>query len=61
MSNKITLNLICENCDSEYTVKYAKHAVASNPIYCAFCGDVIDDIRDDPDDEDLERNDDDEY
>lgn len=59
---KKSVNVICENCDSEYTLKYMKVQVAGNPVWCAFCGEEIEDLRDDEEDEELEgyRSDDDE-
>lgn len=48
-----TMKIICENCDSEYTLKFQKQTVSGNPCQCAFCGEKIEDARDD-DDEDYE-------
>ena len=59
---KKTLTIICENCDSEYTIKFVKHAVSGDPIHCAFCGEAIEEADETEDDDELEgyRSDDDE-
>jgi hypothetical protein len=54
-----TVSIICENCDSEYKLKFTKALVAGLPVHCAFCGEEIEDGRDDDsDDLDEEKSDD---
>ncbi len=57
--SKETLTLICESCDSESTVKWAKHAV-SNPLpqYCPFCGFAVEVEEDDREDDEEEADED---
>jgi hydrogenase maturation factor HypF (carbamoyltransferase family) len=31
-------NIICEGCDSEYRLTYAKNMVSAQPSCCPFCG-----------------------
>lgn len=52
---KKTLNVICENCDSEFTIKYAKSTVSGEPECCCFCGEEIRD-NEEIDDEDEAHN-----
>jgi len=47
-------NVICENCDSEYQVKYKKHSVSSQPVHCAFCGEEIEEEQEDFEDDEQE-------
>lgn len=58
-NTKVKLTIICENCDSEYSLKYDKLTVSSNPCYCAFCGEAVEDARDDDEytDDDLVQDD----
>ncbi len=60
-SQNKTLSIICENCDSEYTVRYQQLMVSGSPQYCAFCGEIIEDARDDGDDDYEDILGDDEY
>jgi hypothetical protein len=58
---KKILTIICENCDSEYTIKYVKHTVSGDPAHCAFCGEAIEEADEaDDEEEELYRSDDDE-
>lgn len=58
---KKTLNIICENCDSEYAIRFVKHSVSGDPSHCAFCGESIEEADEgDDDEEELYRSDDDE-
>lgn len=53
--SKKTKSIICENCDSEYSVKFAKETVAGLPVWCAFCGEEIEEVEDEDDFEEDER------
>lgn len=59
---KKTLTIICENCDSEYTIKFVKTTVAGDPCHCAFCGEQIVEADEHEDEDELEgyKSDDDE-
>jgi hypothetical protein len=46
MATKENKNIICENCDSEYSLKYSKVMVGSAPKYCAFCGEEVESSED---------------
>lgn len=41
----------CDNCDSEFTIKYNEENVADDPHYCPFCAEMIVDV-DNLDDDD---------
>ena len=36
-----TLNHVCGNCDSEFTLKYNEELCDDDPIYCPFCSEYI--------------------
>lgn len=59
--SKKTLNIICENCDSEYTIKYSPENVSNSPAWCGFCGEPNADDHDDEDHDHDEILHDDEY
>ena len=35
------INHTCENCDSEFTIKYDKELCESDPFFCPFCAEVL--------------------
>ena len=36
-----TLNHTCDNCESEFTIKYNEELCDDDPIYCPFCSEYI--------------------
>jgi transcription initiation factor IIE alpha subunit len=36
-----TLNHICEQCDSEFTIKYNEETTETDPSFCPFCGEML--------------------
>ena len=36
-----TLNHTCDNCESEFTLKYNEELCDDDPIYCPFCSEYI--------------------
>lgn len=36
-----TLNHVCDNCESEFTIKYNEELCEDDPIYCPFCSEYI--------------------
>jgi len=34
----------CNNCGAKFTLTYYKNDDFKNPEYCAFCGDFVDDV-----------------
>ena len=36
-----TLNHTCDNCESEFTLKYNEDLCEDDPIYCPFCSSYI--------------------
>ena len=36
-----TLNHTCDNCESEFTLKYNQDLCEDDPIYCPFCSSYI--------------------
>jgi hypothetical protein len=50
MADEVEVKIICDKCDSEYTVMYVNENVTSPPEYCPFCG-VEPDNKDDVDPE----------
>jgi hypothetical protein len=62
IEKKKSLSIICENCDSEYTIRFAKHGVSGDPSHCAFCGETIEEADNADEDEEFDsyRSDDDE-
>jgi NAD-dependent SIR2 family protein deacetylase len=53
----------CNNCESEYFLKYFFEKVTNEPQYCPFCGEEIEEDYEDDEDEEEEDNfeDDDRY
>ena len=41
----------CDNCDSEFTVKYDEESTDDDPHFCPFCGEMLIDIDEVDDDE----------
>jgi len=41
-----TLHHICDNCNSEFLIKYHDESVEDTPSYCPFCAEYIIDIDD---------------
>ena len=35
----------CDNCDSEFTIKYDEDEVEDNPSFCPFCGEMLIDFE----------------
>jgi len=54
IEKKKSHSIICENCDSEYTIKFAKHGVSGDPVHCAFCGEPIEEADEFDEEEELE-------
>ena len=49
-----TLHHICNECSSEFTLKYNEEQTESDPIHCPFCGEYLleaEEFQDDDDDE----------
>ncbi len=48
-----SLHHICDDCNSEFTIKYNEEACDDDPIYCPFCSSYIllegDELQDDED------------
>jgi uncharacterized protein with PIN domain len=36
-----TLRHLCDECNSEFTLKYDEEIVESDPLHCPFCGTYI--------------------
>ena len=34
----------CDNCESEFTIKYDEEATESDPQFCPFCAEMIVDV-----------------
>ena len=47
-----TLHHICDECSSEFTLKYNEEQTESDPIHCPFCGEYIYEDMDNVEDED---------
>lgn len=41
-----TLHHICDECGSEFTLKYNEDQTEDSPHYCAFCGEMLIDTED---------------
>ena len=54
---KTNKNIICENCDSEFKLSFARELVANLPQYCSFCGEELT-HEEDEEQEDLDFNED---
>lgn len=37
----VNLHHTCDNCDSEFTIKYNEEKCDDDPIYCPFCSEYI--------------------
>jgi len=59
--SKESKNIICEECDSEYTIKYARNMVSGAPVYCTFCGEAMDVADSEADDYDAPEPEADDY
>lgn len=35
----------CDNCDSEFTIKYDEDEAADSPHFCPFCGEMLIDFE----------------
>ena len=42
MSNKISVEHFCEKCGAEYMVTYDPDNNIEEPVFCAFCAELID-------------------
>lgn len=40
-----TLHQICDNCDSDFTIKYDEESVEDSPQFCPFCGEILIDFE----------------
>jgi DNA replicative helicase MCM subunit Mcm2 (Cdc46/Mcm family) len=40
-----TIHHICDNCDSDFTVKYDEEYVEDSPQFCPFCGEFLIDFE----------------
>jgi len=47
-----TLHHICDECGSEFTLKYDEEQTEDSPHYCPFCGEMLIDTDDINEDED---------
>jgi DNA-directed RNA polymerase subunit RPC12/RpoP len=36
-----SLHHICDNCGSEFTIKYDEEKTETDPIHCPFCGEYL--------------------
>jgi DNA-directed RNA polymerase subunit RPC12/RpoP len=36
----------CDNCDSEFTIKYDEENTETDPIHCPFCGEYLIEVED---------------
>jgi DNA replicative helicase MCM subunit Mcm2 (Cdc46/Mcm family) len=41
----------CDNCDSEFTIKYNQDETEDDPSFCPFCGEMLVDFEQIEDDE----------
>jgi len=48
----VTLHHICDECGSEFTIKYDEDQTEDSPHYCTFCGEMLIDTEDISEDED---------
>ena len=46
-----SLKHTCDNCESEFTIRYEEDSVADSPHYCPFCAEMIVDVEEIEDDE----------
>ena len=35
----------CDNCDSDFTIKYDEEQVEDSPAFCPFCGEMLIDFE----------------
>ena len=47
-----TLRHLCDECNSEFTLKYDEEIVESDPIHCPFCATYLLELEENDDDED---------
>jgi hypothetical protein len=47
-----SLHHICDECSSEFTLKYDEEQVEDSPHFCAFCGEMMVDFDENYEDED---------
>jgi hypothetical protein len=48
----INIKHTCEQCDSQFTIKYDENLTADSPHFCAFCGEMMFDVEQTYDEED---------
>jgi len=58
---KETKRIVCESCDSEFTLSYIPNLTNGLPAHCPFCGDTLADDEEhesylDPDDEEADED-----
>jgi DNA replicative helicase MCM subunit Mcm2 (Cdc46/Mcm family) len=46
------LHHVCNECDSEFTIKYQEDKTESDPTYCPFCGEYLIETEERIDDDD---------
>lgn len=49
---EIIKRIECNNCEVKYALTYDKEEIEDKPDYCAFCGDLVEDVYKDFEDED---------
>lgn len=47
----------CNNCEVKYTLTYDKEEVEDKPEYCPFCGDLVEDVYKDIEDDRWDEDD----
>jgi hypothetical protein len=38
---KMSVHQTCDNCESEFTIKYDRERCEDDPSYCPFCGEML--------------------
>lgn len=51
----------CNNCEVKFTLTFDKEEIEDSPDYCPFCGDLVEDVYKDIEDEDDNWSDGDEW
>jgi primosomal protein N' len=51
----------CNNCEVKFTLTFDKEEIEDSPDYCPFCGDLVEDVYKDIEDEDDDWSDGDEW
>ena len=46
------LHHVCDECGSEFTLKYDEEQTEDSPHFCAFCGEMMVDIEENYEDDD---------